>query len=132
MRALIVDDSRAIRTIVRGILRPLGFETIEAGHGREALERLREGGPVELALIDWNMPEMNGFELVKALRADAANDATRLMMITTETDLADVARALEAGANEYLMKPFTRQLVEEKLALLGLGVGPGGEGGSRG
>jgi two-component system chemotaxis response regulator CheY len=128
MRALIVDDSRAIRTIIRGILKPLGFDTIEAGHGREALERLREGGTVDLALIDWNMPEMNGYELVKALRADAANDATRLMMITTETDIADVVRALEAGANEYLMKPFTKELVMEKLALLGLGP-DGGSGG---
>ena len=126
MRALIVDDSRAIRSIIRTILKPLGFETFEAGHGREALERLKELGPVDLALIDWNMPEMGGLDLVKALRADATHDATRLMMVTTETDIGDVTKALESGANEYLMKPFNKDLLVEKLALMGLPSQPNG------
>jgi two-component system, chemotaxis family, chemotaxis protein CheY len=120
MRALIVDDSRAIRTIIRGIVKELGFETVEAGHGREALDRLKQTGAVDLALVDWNMPEMNGFEFVQAVRADRAFDGTRLVMVTTETEMADVARALEAGANEYLMKPFTKDAMVEKLAMLGL------------
>jgi len=125
MRALIVDDSRAIRTIIRTILKPLGFETFEAGHGLEALARLKEVGPVDLALIDWNMPEMGGLDLVKALRADTSNDGTRLMMVTTETDIGEVCKALEVGANEYLMKPFNKDLMLEKLAILGITAGGG-------
>jgi two-component system chemotaxis response regulator CheY len=123
MRALIVDDSRAIRTIIRGILKELGFETLEAGHGREALERHAQSGAVDLALVDWNMPEMSGFEFVKAVRADARYQSMKLMMVTTETDLADVVRALEAGANEYLMKPFNKEAMLEKLSLLGVRPG---------
>jgi two-component system, chemotaxis family, chemotaxis protein CheY len=121
MRALIVDDSRAIRSIIKSILKGLGFETLEAGHGREGLDRLQESGPVELAMVDWNMPEMNGFEFVKAVRAEAKFQDMQLVMCTTETDIGDVARALEAGANEYLMKPFNKEAVLEKLALLGFG-----------
>jgi two-component system, chemotaxis family, chemotaxis protein CheY len=121
MRALIVDDSRAIRSIIKNILKELGFETLEAGHGREALDRLKQNGAVDLAMVDWNMPEMNGFEFVKAVRADASYQGTRLVMCTTETEIGLVVQALEAGANEYLMKPFNKEAVVEKLALLGFG-----------
>jgi two-component system chemotaxis response regulator CheY len=123
VRALIVDDSRAMRTILRGILKGLGFETFEAGHGKEALERLKEVGATDLALVDWNMPEMNGLEFVQAVRAQQAYEETRLVMITTETDMARVSAALEAGANEYLMKPFTKESMLDKLTILGL-TGP--------
>lgn len=120
MRALVVDDSRATRTILRRILKEIGFEVSEAGHGREALERLKEIGTPDLALVDWNMPEMNGFEFVRAVRADHAYDSMRLMMVTTETEMEQVAKALEAGANEYVMKPFTKDVILEKLDLLGI------------
>ena len=124
MRALIVDDSRAMRTILRGILKGLGFETFEAGHGKEGLQRLEEVGATDLALVDWNMPEMNGLEFVQAVRGVQAYDDTRLVMITTETDMARVSAALEAGANEYLMKPFTKESMLDKLAILGLAAAP--------
>jgi two-component system chemotaxis response regulator CheY len=120
MRALIVDDSRAMRTILRGILKGLGFETFEAGHGKEGLTRLAEVGVPDLALVDWNMPEMNGLEFVQAVRATEANAEMRVLMITTETDMGRVTAALEAGANDYLMKPFTKESMVDKLAILGL------------
>jgi len=101
-------------------LKEIGFEVSEAGHGREALERLKEIGTPDLALVDWNMPEMDGFEFVRAVRADHAYDSMRLMMVTTETEMEQVAKALEAGANEYVMKPFTKDVILEKLDLLGI------------
>ena len=118
MRALVVDDSRAIRVIVGRSLKELGFEVIEAGHGQEALERLAEASAV-IALVDWNMPIMNGLEFVKAVRADARHVGMRIMMVTTESELGNVQRALEAGADEYVMKPFTKDMLSDKLAMLG-------------
>lgn len=119
MRALVVDDSRATRMMIGKILKELGFEVTEAGHGKEALERLKELGPADLALVDWNMPEMNGYDFVRAVRADPQYDGMRMMMVTTETDMPQVIKALEAGANEYAMKPFTKEVIVEKLQLLG-------------
>jgi two-component system chemotaxis response regulator CheY len=109
-----------MRTILKGILKGLGFETFEAGHGKEALDRLAEVGATDLALVDWNMPEMNGLEFVQAVRAQVAYEGTRLVMVTTETDMGRVSAALEAGANEFLMKPFTKEGMLDKLTLLGL------------
>ncbi len=120
MRALIVDDSKAMRMILGKSLREIGFEVIEAGDGQEALSRLNAGEQVQLMLIDWNMPVMNGYELVCAIRANAMLGDIRIMMVTTETSLDQVQKALTAGANEYLMKPFTKDLLLEKLAILGL------------
>ena len=123
MRALVIDDSRAIRLILGQILKALNFEIIEAGHGGEAMERLKESGPVELALVDWNMPEMNGYEFVCEVRKDDKYKDMKLMMVTTETEMAQVIKALDAGANEYVMKPFTKDMIVEKLTLMGLDVG---------
>ena len=120
MHALIVDDSKAMRSVLRSILREMGFEVSEAGNGREALERLRENRKIDLALVDWNMPEMNGFEFVCAMRADSAYDRMCVLMVTTETDLGRITQALDAGANEYLMKPFTKESLQGKMALLGI------------
>jgi two-component system chemotaxis response regulator CheY len=121
MRALVIDDSRATRSILGRMLRQIGFETTEAGNGREALDRLAGmEAPPDLALVDWNMPEMSGFEFVQAVRANPAYVGVRLVMVTTETELAQVATALEAGADEYIMKPFTREVIVEKLDLLGV------------
>lgn len=122
MRALVVDDSRAIRSIIGRTVRELGFEFFEAGHGREALSRLAEVGRVDLILVDWNMPEMNGLDFLVEARANAAWKDTIIMMVTTETEMAQVQRALEAGANEYVMKPFTKDVLREKLQLVGLGA----------
>ena len=129
MQAIVVDDSRAMRMLMGRLLKDIGFGVAEAGDGCEALVRLRERladghpeGPVQLALVDWNMPEMSGIELVEAVRADPAFAALRIVMVTTETELSQVSRAIEAGADEYLMKPFTRDDVLGKLELLGLAI----------
>jgi len=121
VRAIVVDDSRAMRTIIGRMLKESGFQVLEAGNGQEAVDVLKAQGPVELALVDWNMPVMNGLELVRAVRARPEWNATRLMMVTTEVEVQNVAAALESGANEYLMKPFTPDALKEKLALLGIG-----------
>jgi len=120
MRALIVDDSRAVRSVIGRSVRELGFTPVEAGNGREALQRLATEGPVDLALVDWNMPEMSGYECVCAVRADASHDAMRIIMVTSESELQRVATALDAGANEYLMKPFTVDALRDKLLLTGV------------
>jgi len=122
VRALVIDDSRAIRMILGQILKALKFEVFNAGHGLEALEKLKETGPVELALVDWNMPEMNGYEFVCEVRKDDQYKDMRLMMVTTETEMSQVIKALEAGANEYVMKPFTKEMIVEKLTIMGLSV----------
>jgi two-component system chemotaxis response regulator CheY len=118
MRVLVIDDSRAMRIIIASILKELGMEVLEASNGREGLERLPLEPDVELVLVDWNMPEMNGLEFIQAVRAQAAYSHLRIMMVTTETEQSQVIRALEAGANEYLMKPFTKEILAAKLSLL--------------
>ncbi len=120
MRALVIDDSRTMRKILGRILQPMGFEVAEAGDGREGFERLRQAGNIDIVLVDWNMPEMDGLAFVRAVRADSTYEAVRLMMVTTESDLSRVATALEAGADEYVMKPFSEDVIREKLVLLGL------------
>jgi two-component system chemotaxis response regulator CheY len=119
--ALVIDDSRAIRAILRKQLTQLGFEVLEAEHGGQALERIAATPtkPV-LALVDWNMPRMNGLEFVRAVRQRRELDQMCLMMVTTETELAQVKVALDAGANEYMMKPFTPDALLSKLGTMGL------------
>lgn len=120
MRALIIDDSKAVRHIMSNILKEIGFDVSEAKHGLEAVEYLKQTGPADVALVDWNMPEMNGFEFVQTIRNQRAYDDMRLMMVTTETEQTQIIKALEAGANEYVMKPFTKDVIREKLELLGI------------
>jgi two-component system chemotaxis response regulator CheY len=120
VRALIVDDSRAIRSIVGKTVRELGFEVLEAGNGREALAQLTAVGRVDLVLVDWNMPEMDGYEFLCAARARTAWHGMPIIMVTTETEMTQMQRALDAGATEYIMKPFTRDILREKLQLVGL------------
>ncbi len=120
-KVLVVDDSRAMRLILSKTLRELGFEVSQAANGREALDTMgREGASFGLVLVDWNMPELSGLEVVRSLRAQPAFDRVPVMMVTTETEIEQMVRALEAGANEYIMKPFTREVVEDKLRLLGV------------
>ena len=120
-KALVVDDSRAIRTILAKTLKELGFEVCEAANGREALEVIEaEKATVTLVLLDWNMPEMNGLDLLKRLRQNPEFSSLVVVMVTTETELDHIAEALEAGANEYVMKPFTKDIVAGKLELVGI------------
>ena len=123
MRALIVDDSRAMRTILGKMVASLGFEVTTAIHGKDALAQLAAGARPDLMLVDWNMPEMNGFELLQSVRSDAAYASSKIIMVTTETEVQRIAAALAAGANEYIMKPFTPEVIKEKLCLLGLASG---------
>jgi two-component system chemotaxis response regulator CheY len=120
MRALIVDDSRATRSLLRRTLTEIGYEVLEAGNGLEALELLGSCDPVDLALVDWNMPEMDGLELVKAMRADRTYADMVVMMVSAESDMSNVARALMVGADEYAIKPVTKDILVEKLHLLGV------------
>jgi two-component system chemotaxis response regulator CheY len=119
MNVLIVDDSTTMRMILKMHLKRLGFEVTEAVNGRDALERLKAMGKADLVMVDWNMPEMDGISFIRAVRADLDYAALPLMMVTTNTDRAQVSQALEAGANEYIMKPFTGEMIREKLELLG-------------
>jgi two-component system chemotaxis response regulator CheY len=120
-RVLVVDDSRAVRMILAKTLKELGFEVCEAANGREALEIIEaEKTEVKLVLADWNMPEINGLELLKRLRQDPELSSLVVVMVTTETELDQMAAALEAGANEYVMKPFTKDILVEKLQLVGI------------
>ena len=120
-KALVVDDSRAVRMILGRTLKELGFAVHEAGNGKEALALMkteREG--MSLVLADWNMPEMNGLELLRLLRADPTLASLVVVMVTTETEIGQMTTALEAGANEYVMKPFTREILVGKLQMAGV------------
>jgi two-component system chemotaxis response regulator CheY len=119
MRALIVDDSRFVRGFLRGLLEDKGIECEEAADGRAGLESLHGEQTFDLALLDWNMPVMNGLEMLKAMRAEGFN-GIKVMMVTTEAENDFILRALDAGADEYLMKPFDDEALNEKLAMLGL------------
>jgi two-component system chemotaxis response regulator CheY len=119
--AMVIDDSKATRLILGGMLRQLGYDVQEAGNGKEGLVALeKNGGDIAVILVDWNMPEMNGYEFVQAVRGNKNFDSIRLVMVTAETDISRVSQALEAGANEYVMKPFTKEAIHEKLQMLGV------------
>ncbi len=119
-RAMVVDDSRAMRMILSRTLAESGFEVLQAANGREALDRMERDGAFQLVMVDWNMPEMSGLEFIRAVRARPEFRTVRLFMVTTETEIEQMTRALDAGADEYLMKPFTPDSVRDKLRLLGL------------
>ena len=120
MRALVIDDSRAMRTVLKRILIDLGFDVLEATEGRSALALLDEQGLPELAVVDWNMPVMDGLEFVNELRSREGGRGVVIMMVTTENERSQVVRALAAGAHEYVFKPFTPDAIAAKLAILGL------------
>ncbi len=122
MRALVIDDSRAMRALLARILGELGFEVSEAGNGREGLEHLQAHGVPDVVLVDWNMPEMSGFEFVQTVRRMPEYDGMRLVMVTTETEMTRVVKALGAGLDAYVMKPFTRDAVVEQLERIGFGA----------
>lgn len=122
MFALVVDDSRAVRRIIGEMLKELDFEIVEAENGRRALEQLAAHGCPDVILVDWNMPEMNGFDFLVAARAIEEYENVPIMMVTTETEMERMAQAFVAGANEYVMKPFDKATIHEKLQLLGVGA----------
>jgi two-component system chemotaxis response regulator CheY len=120
MHALIIDDSRAMRSILRRVVAPLGFEVTEAADGQQALDHMQAGLQPHLCLIDWNMPVMDGYEFVTRVRERPEWRDVTLMMVTTESEHSQIVRALAAGAHEYVLKPFTPDAIRDKLDLLGL------------
>ena len=122
MRGLIIDDSKALRKILRSMMERLQFEIVEAKNGQEGLDRLHEQEKLDLILVDWNMPEMNGLEFIRAVRQEPAYRELPILMVTTETNLEQIMTALETGANEYLMKPFDHESLMDKLQGMGFSV----------
>lgn len=119
-KVLIIDDSMTTRSILKRMMNELGFETFEADNGLTAIGKLKEINNCQLALVDWNMPEMNGLEFVKEVRKNNAYQEMKLIMVTTETEMSRVVDAITAGANEYVMKPFTKDIISEKIKITGL------------
>jgi len=119
--AMVIDDSKAIRLILTRSLTKFGYEVCTAENGKEALAILNRQAPeVAFFLVDWSMPELSGIEFIQRVRAMPSYAHVPLMMVTTETELANMIQALEAGANEYVMKPFTEEIIADKLRLLGV------------
>ena len=116
---LVVDDSSVIRKVARRILEKFDFRISEAEDGHQAVEICRQAMP-DAILLDWNMPVMDGYEFLKELRAMQGGDVPKVVFCTTENDVAHIARALRAGANEYIMKPFDKEIVEAKFQEVGL------------
>lgn len=119
MKALIVDDSSTMRLYLRSILIPMGFEVTDAKNGCAGLEKLINDSPPDLTLIDWHMPEMDGLQLLQEIRMRPRFNGMTIVMVTAETDISQITKALKCGATEYLMKPLTREIVKEKLQMLG-------------
>ena len=119
MRALIVDDSRFMRGLLRGLLEDKGIQCEEAADGQAGIDLLHSSSPFDLALLDWNMPVMNGLDMLVELRGEGYGDL-KVMMVTTEAESEYIERALDAGADEYLMKPFDEEALTGKLAMMGL------------
>jgi two-component system chemotaxis response regulator CheY len=122
MRALVVEDSRAMRSILTRILHGLGADVAQVEDADKALEYFGTHEVPDLALVDWHLPGTNGLELVSTLRANDRYAPMAIMMVTTECELDEISAALAAGANEYLIKPFTQDAVAEKLNLMGIGT----------
>lgn len=122
MKVLVVDDSGPIRKIMGKMLRRMGFEVLEACHGKEALVQLEKHPDIELLTVDWNMPEMNGIELLEAMKTKRGSEPKpTIVMVSTENEKSKIVRAMSKGANEYIMKPFTEEILTEKLRFLGMG-----------
>jgi two-component system chemotaxis response regulator CheY len=125
MKILVVDDSSTMRRIIVNTLARLGYkDVVQAGDGVEAWDALQANPDIGVVITDWNMPNMNGLELVKKIRALEKYDDVPIIMVTTEGGKAEVITALKAGVNNYIVKPFTPQVLKEKLqAVLGVNEG---------
>lgn len=116
---LIVDDSNVIRKVARRILEDMNFIIDEAEDGEQALSKCRHNMP-DAILLDWNMPVMDGLEFLIALRQEKNGKTPKVVFCTTENDVAHIMRAMRSGANEYIMKPFDKEIVEAKFNEIGL------------
>jgi two-component system chemotaxis response regulator CheY len=120
---MVIDDSKVMRTLLASLARKMAFATTEACDGREALDLLVKSDPREpfdVALVDWEMPRMNGLEFVEAVRRNGDFNRLKIVMVTIQNERDKVAEALRTGADDYLMKPITRELLKEKLRVIGL------------
>jgi two-component system chemotaxis response regulator CheY len=120
MKVLIVDDSKTMRNYLSAIVRELAIEVEQAADGEEALRCLAESGPFDLAMVDWNMPGMNGISLVRRIRENTEWNEVKVMMVTARNEKEAVIEAVCCGADDFLMKPMTAEMVEDKLRILGL------------
>lgn len=120
MKVLVVDDSAAMRSLLRQMIKKMGHSVTEAVNGKEALEHLRVHPDIALILLDWNMPEMDGMQLLDALGASKSKNRPRIIIVSTECEVGKIVQAIERGADEYIMKPFTKEILEEKLSILGI------------
>lgn len=118
-QCLIVDDSSVIRKVARKIMEEANFEIAEAENGQQALEKCRHKMP-DIILLDWNMPVMNGLEFLKELRKEPSGNTAKVIFCTTENDMDHITQAISAGANEYIMKPFDKEIIVSKLKEVGL------------
>jgi two-component system, chemotaxis family, chemotaxis protein CheY len=122
MRALIVDDSASMRMLLNKLLKDLGIESSQANDGQQALDVLLQGEKFDFALVDWQMPVMDGIEFVKSVRGCDKYNLMKLLMVTSVNQIESIVEALEAGADEYIMKPFTKEALAEKLVLIGIPI----------
>ncbi|MDC4205772.1 MAG: response regulator [Candidatus Manganitrophus sp.] len=120
MKMLVVDDSAAMRSLLRQMIKKMGHSVTEAVNGKEALEQLNVHPDIGLILLDWNMPEMDGMQLLDALGVKRLNKRPRIIIVSTECEAEKIVQAMERGADEYIMKPFTQEILEEKLSILGI------------
>lgn len=118
MKIMVIDDSTTMRLIIARTLKELGHEVFQAANGKEGLAASLAQDGLSAVFVDWNMPEMNGYEFVVAARADAKLKTIPIVMVTTENEAANVQKAMQAGANQFIMKPFTKEAIQEKLALI--------------
>lgn len=116
---LVVDDSKVIRIIACRIAKELGFEVLEAENGQVALEQCAKSIP-DVILLDWNMPVMTGIEFLKAFRQTENNQQAKVVFCTTESEFKFIAEAMESGADEYIMKPFNKEIIEMKFTQIGV------------
>ncbi len=124
MRALVLEDSSMMRFILRRMLAQVGIDTVEEENGKRGLERLRSGSDIDLVFVDWHMPEMDGCDFVHAVRTDPALRKLRVLMVSSESSSQMIVKALQAGADEYVIKPFTFDTIVNKLTMMGLSVAP--------
>lgn len=120
MNALIVDDSKAQRLVIRTYMTELGFNVTEAAEGFEALQILKIGSKFDVLLVNWTMPGMNGLEFIQSVRSEPSNQDTPIIMISVQDSSDRIQQALQAGADEYMIKPITRDDLKSKLELLGI------------
>ncbi|MCX7905426.1 MAG: response regulator [Elusimicrobiales bacterium] len=122
MKILVVDDSKTMRVIVSRIMKELGYEVGEASNGREAIDILKSDSSYSLVMADWNMPEMNGYDMVLNIKSDDNLKKIPIIMLTTENEISNVQKAINAGASDFITKPFKKETIQEKITKLINGV----------